>query len=92
MRVPQQFSVTPPNEAAQTVKAKVSAKEYANESEVIGDGLRALQTRDRAVENWLRQEAAPTYDALKADPSCGRSVQDARASLAAEHRRATKAR
>ena len=91
MRSTQQFSVTLPNEMAQMVKIKVSSGEYASESEVIRDGLRALQARDKAVENWLRQEVAPAYDAMKADPSRGRSVGDVRASLAAEHKRATKA-
>jgi antitoxin ParD1/3/4 len=27
-------------------------------------GLRALQERDEAVERWLRQEVAPTYDGV----------------------------
>jgi len=89
MRSTQQFSVTLPTEMAQMVKAKVSSGDYASESEVIRDGLRALQARDRAVDNWLRQEVVP-YDALKADPSRGRSVADVRASLAAEHEQATK--
>ena len=92
MRSTRQFSVTLPNEMAEMVKIKVSSGEYASESEVIRDGLRALQARDRAVENWLRQEVAPAYDAMKADPSRGRSIADIRASLAAEHKRATKAR
>jgi putative addiction module CopG family antidote len=84
--------VTLPNEMARMVKTKVSSGEYASESEVIRDGLRALQARDKAVENWLRQEVAPAYDAMKANPSRGRSVADVRASLAAEHKRAMKAR
>ena len=91
MRSTQQFSVTLPNEMAQMVKAKVSSGEYASESEVIRDGLRALQARDKAVENWLQQEVAPAYDAMKANPSRGRSIADVRASLAAEHDRATNA-
>lgn len=74
------------------VKTKVSSGEYASEREVIRDGLRALQARDKAVENWLRGEVAPAYDAMKADPSRGRSVADVRASLTAEHTRAVKAR
>ncbi len=90
MRSTQQFSVTLPTEMAQMVKAKVSSGDYASESEVIRDGLRALQARDHAVENWLRQEVVPTYDAMKADPSRGRSVADVRASLLAEHEQATK--
>ena len=90
MTTTQQFSITLPDEMADMIKVKVSSGEYANESEVIRDGLRALQARDRAVENWLRQEVVPAYDAMKTDPSRGRSVADVRASLAAEHERATK--
>jgi antitoxin ParD1/3/4 len=92
MRSTQQFSVTLPNEMAQMVKTKVSSGEYASESEVIRDGLRALQARDKAVESWLQREVAPAYDSLKADPSRGRSAEDVRASLAVEHRRTTKVR
>ncbi len=89
MRSTQQLSITVPNEMAQLIRAKVASGEYASESEVIRDGLRALMARDRAVENWLRAEAAPAYDALQADPSRGRSVDDVRAALAAEHKAAT---
>ena len=32
-------------------------------------GLRALQERDAAVDQWLKDEVVPTYDAIKADPS-----------------------
>ena len=91
MRGTQQFSVTLPNEMAQMVKIKVSSGEYASESEVIRDGLRALQARDKAAENWLRQEVVLAYDAMKEYPSRGRSVANVRASLAAEHKRAIKA-
>jgi putative addiction module CopG family antidote len=75
---------------ADRVKAKVASGEYASESEVIRDGLRALQERDRAVEQWLRQDVATAYDAMMADPSRGRSLADVRASLAAEHEQASK--
>jgi antitoxin ParD1/3/4 len=91
MRTTQQFSVTLPNEMAEQVRAKVASGEYASESEVIRDGLRALHARDRATEEWLRTEVVATYDAMKADPSRGRAVSDIRASLAAEHKRVTKA-
>ena len=80
MRSTQQFSITLPNQMADVVKAKVAAGEYATESEVIRDGLRALLARDRALENWLVGQVAPAYDALKAQ---------VRARLAAEHQNAT---
>ena len=85
MRTTQQFSITLPHEMAEAVKSKVAAGEYATESEVIRDGLRALLARDRAVENWLLQQVGPAYDALKADPTRAVSLDDVRARLAAEH-------
>lgn len=85
MRTTQQLSITLPTEMADAVKAKVRAGEYATESEVIRDGLRALLARDRAVEDWLRQQVGPAYDALKADPSRAVTADQVRACLAAEH-------
>jgi len=81
------MSITLPNDMADAVKAKVRSGEYASESEVIRDGLRALMARDRAVEHWLHNQIGPAYDALKADPSSAISVDQVRAYLAAEHAR-----
>ena len=88
MRTTQQFSITLPNEMADAVKSKVATGEYATESEVIRDGLRALLARDRAVESWLHKQVGPAYDALKADPARAVTIDDVRASLAAEHKAA----
>ena len=85
MRTTQQFSVTLPIEMANLVKTKVAGGEYATESEVIRDGLRALMARDRAVESWLAQEVAPAYDALKADPARAIGIGQVRERLAAQH-------
>lgn len=92
MRSTQQFSVTLPNEMAAEVRAKVASGDYASESEVIREGLRALQARDRALETWLRQDVAAAYDAIRADPARARSGQDVRNTLAAEHERAVRKR
>jgi antitoxin ParD1/3/4 len=89
VRTTQQFSITLPNEMADAVKSKVAAGEYATESEVIRDGLRALLARDRAVESWLHEQVGPAYDALKANPSRAVSAADVRAMLAIEHEAAT---
>lgn len=85
MRTTQQFSITLPNEMADVIKAKVKSGEYATESEVIRDGLRALLARDRAVESWLHNQVGPAYDALKADPSRAITADQVRERLAAEH-------
>jgi len=74
------------------IRTKVSSGEQAAKDEVVRSGLRALQTRDHAVENWLRQEVGPAYDAMKKDPSRVLSVADVHSSLAAEHKRAKKIR
>ena len=92
MRTTRQLSVTLPNDMADRVRARVASGEYASESEVIRDGLRALQERERAVEQWLRQDVASAYDAIQADPARGRSSADIRASLAAEHEQASQTR
>jgi len=85
MRTTKQMSVTLPNDMADVVKAKVRTGEYASESEVIRDGLRALMARDRAVESWLCNRAAPSYDLLKADPSRAVTSEQVRDRLAAEY-------
>jgi len=87
MRTTQQMSITLQNELAVAVKAKVASGEYASESEVIRDGLRVLMGRDRAVERWLKDQVAPAYDALKADPSRAVSAAHVKARLAAEHKK-----
>lgn len=69
---------------ADAVHAKVANGEYASESEVIRDGLRTM-------EDWLRQDVGPVYDALKANPARAVTVDQVRARLAAEHTKATTA-
>ncbi|MGL4959588.1 MAG: type II toxin-antitoxin system ParD family antitoxin [Inquilinus sp.] len=92
MRTTQQFSVTLPNEMADMVRAKVSSGEYASESEVIRDGLRALQARDQALEKWLRTEVAAAYDEAKANPSSLLDSEQVLEQLAKLHARMAKHR
>ena len=56
-------SLAPENAAF--IDAKVKSGSYASTSEVVRAGLRALQERDEAVERWLNEEVAVTYDAVK---------------------------
>lgn len=87
MRSTRQLSITLPDEMADEVRAKVASGEYASESEVVREGLHALQDRDKAVETWLREDVAAIYDAMEADPARGHSLEEVRASLAEQHRR-----
>jgi putative addiction module CopG family antidote len=92
MRTTEQLSVTLPKEMARMIRNKVASGEYASESEVIRDGLRALQARDRALETWLRTDVATAYDDARANPSALLSGAEVRARLAAHHKRMTKKR
>jgi antitoxin ParD1/3/4 len=89
MRTTQQLSITLPKEMADAVKSKVASGEYATESEVIRDGLRALLARDRAVESWLHDQVGPAYDALKKDPARAITAINVKKRLAAAHKAAT---
>jgi antitoxin ParD1/3/4 len=91
MRSTQQFSITLPNELAEMVRSKVHSGEYASESEVIRDGLRALQKHERALEAWLREDVAAAYDAMKADPSRAITTRNVRARLAQARKSALRA-
>ena len=76
-------SLTP--ELEQLVHRKVQTGRYTSASEVVRAGIRALQERDAAVERWLREDVAPVYDAMKADPSRGVPAEQVFASVRARH-------
>jgi putative addiction module CopG family antidote len=92
MRSTRQLSITLPNELAAQVRARVESGEYASESEVVREGLRALQARERAEADWLRNAVLPAFDALQADPSRARSAGAVRAGLDQEHKRTSLAK
>lgn len=81
MRTTRQMSITLPVEMADAVRAKVASGDYASESEVIREGLRALEARDEAVERWLRTEVVATYDEMKAHPERGIPAEEVRANI-----------
>lgn len=86
MRSSQQFSVTLPDDMAALVRAKVASGEYASESDVMREGIRALDAREQAADDWLRREALPAYDAYRADPSRGIALDDVRGSIGRRRR------
>jgi putative addiction module CopG family antidote len=76
----------------QLVKDKVKSGAYASESEVIRDGLRALQAQDGALDQWLRTEGVARYDAYHAGSARGRPAADVFRRLRAHHAERTKSR
>ncbi len=87
VRNTQPLTVTLPHEMAAMVKAKVASGEYATESEVVRDGLRALQARDAALGAWLHGEVARSYDDFAADPSIGIPADQMMGRLRASYRK-----
>jgi antitoxin ParD1/3/4 len=83
MRSTRQMSITLPVEMADLVKTRVSSGAYASESEVIREGLRALQEREYAVEQWLKTAVAITYDTYKNNPESPHILKDAFESIEA---------
>ena len=83
MRTTRQLSITLPNQMADALRERVQSGQYASESEVIRDGLRALFAQEAAVETWLRDEVAAAYDAAKADPASTTTADEIRQQLAA---------
>jgi putative addiction module CopG family antidote len=69
MRTPQQFSITLPRDMAEIVEGKIKSGAYASVSEVVRDGVRALQEREAAQERWLREEIVAGHAEYLGDPS-----------------------
>ncbi len=86
MRNTSPISITLPHDMAAMVKAKVASGEYATESEVIRDGLRTLLARDKAMESWLRDEVAKSYDEHAADPKRAVPAKDVMARIRTSYR------
>ena len=83
-------TVSLPRAHAKFIDKKVASGAYASASEVVRAGLRALQDRDAAVERWLREDVAPVYDAMKADPTRAIPAKQVFAGIRARHARQRK--
>lgn len=78
-------TVSLPEEHAAYIDQMVASGAFASASEVVRAGLRALQEREAAVDRWLREEVAPVYDAMQADPARGLPAEQVFDELRAHH-------
>jgi putative addiction module CopG family antidote len=89
---PSQIHFTLTDEAAiEFVRGKVRSGEYASESDVIHEGLKALKEESEERERWEREVLLPAHDRLTADPSSAIPIEQVERNLEARRRQRLKA-
>ena len=91
MRSTGPVSITLTEKVAKAVRRRVASGEYGSESEVVLEGLLALEEQEAAVEQWLRTEGVARFDAWQADPGRTVSARKARAAVKRHIRRRQRA-
>jgi len=81
MRPNRSITVSLPEDMAELIEKKVASGEFADESEVVAEGLRYLADHDAEIEQWLRDEVVPALRAHDADPSGARTAEETRQEL-----------
>ena len=61
-------TISLPLETAEALRARVASGDYASESEVVREGLRALDAQEDRIEVWLRTEGVARDDAWRSAP------------------------
>jgi putative addiction module CopG family antidote len=84
--------VSLPAEMAEATKRRVASGAYASESEVVREGLRALDAREAIVEEWLRTEGVARFDAYHRDESQIHSPSEVIKRLHVQHAERAKSR
>jgi putative addiction module CopG family antidote len=82
MRPNRSITISLSEDMAELVEKKVASGEFANESEVVTEGLRYLADHDAEMEQWMRDEVVPTIKAH--DPSKAIPIEEVRRRINAQ--------
>lgn len=78
-------TVSLPEDHATFIDRMVASGACTSGSEVVRAALRTVKERYAAVDRWLREEVAPVYDGMQADPERARSIADVFADVREHH-------
>ncbi|MBW6421155.1 type II toxin-antitoxin system ParD family antitoxin [Rhizobium sp. XQZ8] len=81
MRPNRSITISLPEDMVELVEKKIASGEFANESEVVAEGLRYLADNDAEIEQWIRDEVVPALEVHDADPSKAKSAEETRQEL-----------
>ena len=73
------------DEQAAFIDAQVASGAYASESDVVHEGLRALQERDADFERLPWDDIVAVYDEMKAHPERGLAPERVSEAIEAHH-------
>ena len=73
--------------AVEFVRRKVESGAYASETDVVREGISALQDEDAELERWVKEVGGPRYDSFHANPSSGIPIDEVERNLEARRRR-----
>ena len=76
---------TLPPEEVHYIDALVASGTYRSPSEVVQAGLHALRERGSTVDQWLREQVVPVYDAMHSDPDRAVAAAEVAAAIRARH-------
>ncbi len=87
-----QIHVTLTDEAAiEFIRGKVRSGEFASESDVIHEGLKALKEESEERERWEREVLLPAHDRLMANPSSAIPIEQVERNFEVRRRQRLKA-
>ncbi|WP_375457605.1 type II toxin-antitoxin system ParD family antitoxin [uncultured Enterovirga sp.] len=69
MPLPKTVSLSLPSDVVQAIRSKVATGRYESDGDLVRESLKALDSRDTDLDEWLRTEVIAVYDAHVVDPS-----------------------